>query len=268
MNEETSDQGFSANIGPIISVATAIGFLCSLIYNYGYFYGFSVDVRILSLNDILSSFTLWAPILISIAIGYLASKIIKPHHKNVFDAINTKGGVGKVVMWLIFWLLAADLLLYIATATSIFYKIFGTVYPLFIYFSSFVIWIMLTLYIGSHHKFKQRINELYLNTITYVIFIFATMFVTGITASSEQSMLHKSNISVYMNNKEIENRFILLRYLEQGLLVKETEQNSYVLITWDEINKVVLVPTKPFHGFLRNYLKLPSIFDTDSTHTP
>lgn len=240
-------------IGYIIIFVAAIGFICSLTYNCGYFWLFDAGIRILSIGDILTSYTLWIPgfatlifgVCLDVVLERIESKDRFIKSKKYHNLINR-------------FLLTTHVL--ILTAMSIILIaciLFGFKYrPIIVWFS--FCYVLFSIYGHISHKIKlQRINKYILGLISFVLVILSLMFVLGIDKALMDSRLNRPNANVYFINKHAPQPVILLRHLEKGLLAKEINQQNYILFTWDDLTKIELIAGKKhFSGVFENYSKI------------
>lgn len=237
------------HIGYIILFVTAVGFICSLTYNYGYFWWFESGVRLLSIGDILTSYSLWVPGLGTLLFGYsldlfirhaesnkklfktkkyqlLLKKLLKPSHK--------------ITLVIMLALLCAFILIGFKLR------------PLIVWCSICYIWLSLSAYLSSSKFITGRTNRFIFGIFAFVPIILSLMFALGMDKAISDAKLNTANVHLYFFKRD-EGAYpaILLRHLEKGLLVKEINQKNYILYTWDELSKVEIVAQqRHFTGLL------------------
>lgn len=239
-------------IGYIIIFVAAIGFICSLTYNYGYFWLFDAGIRILSVADILTSYTLWVPGLATLIFG-AALDVFLQRIENKDRFIKSKKYhkvINRFLLTIHAFILTGMSIILIACI------LFGFKYrPIIVWFS--FCYVLFSIYGHISRKIKLgRINKYILGIFSFVLVILSLMFVLGIDKALMDSKLNQPNAKVFFINKHSPQPVILLRHLEKGLLAKEINQQNYLLFTWDDLTHIELIARKNhFSGVLANYSK-------------
>lgn len=248
LNEKLFEES-RLRIGYIICFVTAVGFVCSLTYNCGYFWPFDAGVRILSIGDILTSYTLWVPGLGTLLFCYCLELFLQ-HIENKEHIIKFR----KHQKLLKELLGIPHIILFIAMlALFISYILFGFHFrPIVVWFSLFYILLSLYGYLASSKFFAGRQNRLILGIFFFVLVALSLMFTLGMDKAREISKFNSPNANLFfIFEKQVAYPVILLRHLEKGLLVKEVDKSDYILFTWDDLSRVeIIAHKKNFNGIL------------------
>lgn len=229
-------------IGYIICFVAAIGFICSLTYNCGYFWLFNAGVRILSIGDILTSYTLWVPGFGTLLFAYSLDLFLKHlEAKENLNKFKKHRKLIKDVLRLPHIIIFTVMLVLLGS-----YLLFGFLYrPIFIWFAACYIWLSIAGYLSSLKLFTGRANKFILGIFLFIPIVLSLMFAIGIDKALHDSKLHTPNINLFfLDNSDIAYPAILLRHLEKGLLAKEVNQNNYILFTWEELSSIELIANK------------------------
>lgn len=248
LNEKMFEES-NLRVGYIICFVTAVGFVCSLTYNCGYFWLFEAGVRILSIGDILTSYALWVPGLGALLFCYCLELFLqriesKEHlikfkkHRKILQKLF---GIPHII------LLTAMVGLLLS------YFTFGfNLRPIVVWFSWFYILLSLYGYLSASKFFSGQQNRFILGIFFFVLVALSLMFTLGMDKAREVAKLNSPNANLFfIFEKQIAYPVILLRHLEKGLLVKEIEQNNYILFTWDDLSRIEIIANKQhFNGVL------------------
>lgn len=237
-------------IGYIICFVTAVGFICSLTYNYGYFWNFDAGIRVLSIGDILTSYTLWIPTLGTLFFGYGLDIFVKRVEIDKTEKkIIKKTKHPKLIKFLI--ALPQTILLMAIVLMLLCYLIFGYPYkPLILCLGIIILWIKVFGSLLTSKAIKGRANRYILGIFLFIPVILSLMFTLGLDKSLSESRLTHPNAVMYFIDKPYQQfPTILLRHLEKGLLAKQIKQDDYVLFTWDDISRIEIISQdKQFKG--------------------
>lgn len=228
----------SLRIGYVICFVTAIGFVCSLTYNYGYFWSFEAGIRILSIGDILTSYSLWVPGLSTLAFAAGLDLFLQRIEKKETQTVKKHKRLLKNLFRVphIILLISMSLIL-------IAYVIFGYIFrPIVIWFACGYIWFSASGALYSAKLFKGRTNKYLLGIFLFIPIILSLMFALGLDQSIADSRLKQPNANIYfVGDLAAKNPVILLRHLERGLLAKEIDNKNYQLFTWDDISSIEIL---------------------------
>lgn len=240
----------SLRIGYIICFVTAVGFICSLTYNYGYFWNFDAGIRILSIGDILTSYTLWIPTLGTLFFGYGLDVFLKRVEIDKTEKkIIKKSKHPKLIKFLIG--LPQTILLIAIVLLLLCYIMFGYPYkPLILCLAMIILWVKIFGSILTSKAIKGRVNKYILGFFIFIPTILSLMFALGLDKSLNESKLNRPNAVFYFIDKPYQQfPTILLRHLEKGLLAKQIKQNDYMLFTWDDISRIeIIAQNEQFKG--------------------
>lgn len=253
IGESLFEEKSTMRLGYIICFVTAVGFICSLTYNCGYFWTFNAGIRMLSIGDILTSYSLWIPGLGTLLFGYCLDLFLrhierkenllkfKKHHKLMKKIL----GLPHIII------LSAVSLLIIS------YLLFGFMYrPILIWFSCCYVWLSFFGYLFKLQLFAGRTNKFILGIFMFVPIILSLMFAIGMDDALNDSKLNEPNASLYFfAEHNTPHPAILLRHLEKGLLAKEINQKNYMLYIWDDLTRVEILAGKGhFRGIACEWL--------------
>lgn len=249
MLDEKLFEESNLRIGYIICFVTAVGFICSLTYNCGYFWLFTAGTNILSIGDILTSYTLWIPGFGTLLFCYGLELFLRhiedrkhllrfKKHQKIFQKLFTIPHI---------FLLTLALILLIS------FILFGfTFRPLIIWLSFFYIVLSVYGYLANTKFFSGRQNKLILGIFFFVLIVLSLMFTLGMDKAREITKLNSPNANLFfIFEKQTAYPVILLRHLEKGLLVKEIDNNNYIFFTWDDLSRIEILAHKThFAGIL------------------
>lgn len=225
-------------IGYIICFVTAVGFVCSLTYNHGYFWNCGAGINVLSIGDILTSYTLWVPSLGTLLFGYGLDLFLKH--------IENKEKSKTIKKLLKFMVGLPQTILFIALAILLVsYLLLDLPYiPVLIWAGFCFIWLKISGHLLASKIFSGRTNKFILGIFLFVPVILSLMFTIGLDQAIEDSKLHTPNAFVTMLHQSKATPTIILRHLEKGLLAKDIVNNNYVVYIWHDISKVEIISNK------------------------
>jgi hypothetical protein len=248
----------SLRIGYIICFVTAVGFVCSLTYNYGYFWNFDAGIRILSIADILTSYALWIPTLGTLFFVYgLDVFLTRVEIAKTEKRIIKKSQFPGLVKFLIG--LPQAILLIAVVVLLIYYLTFGEPYkPLILCLGMVILWVKILGSLLTSKAIKGRTNKYILGIFIFIPATLSLMFALGLDESQHESKLTTPNAVIYFIDKPFQQfPTILLRHLEKGLLAKQIKQNDYMLFTWDDISRIEIISqNKQFNGIACEWFNL------------
>lgn len=236
-------------IGYIIICVTAVGFVCSLTYNCGYFWLFDAGVRVLSIGDILTSYTLWVPGLGTLLFAYSLDKFLeyveirqesaktKRQQKNIQDLFSIIHGAIFIAL-LIF--------LYASIIHGFMYR------PILVWLSACYV-ILSVLGIASNKKvLPWRKYKFIQGIFLFIPVMLSLMFALGMDRALSDSKLTAPNINLFFINNTVPYPTILLRHLEKGLLAKDLARKNYILFSWEDVSRIEIIANKNhFTGILK-----------------
>lgn len=223
-------------IGYIIFFVTAVGFVCSLTYNHGYFWLCDAGLNILSIGDILTSYTLWIPSLSTLLFGYGLDLFLK----HLEDKEKSKR-VKKILKYLVG---LPQTLLFIALAiVLVTYLILDFPYiPILLWLGFGVIWVKISGHIMAAKIFAGRANQFILGIFLFVPVVLSLMFTIGLDKAIADSKLHTPNAFLTQTHPQARAiPTIVIRHLEKGILTKDIVNNNYVVYIWREISKIEII---------------------------
>lgn len=228
-------------IGYIICIVTAIGFVCSLTYNQGYFWYFDAGVRILSIGDILTSYSLWIPGFGTLVFGYCLDLFLQHLEKAETAKLKRHRKIIKKILGLPHLALILILLCVIIAHSAYHY----TFRPLVLWFAYGYLWMSVTSLLFAFKPFKKRVNRFIFSFFIYLPIMLSLMFTLGIDKCILDSHLHHANANIFfMNAKETATPAILIRHLERGLLAKEVDSRNLKLFLWEDISNIEILSDK------------------------
>ncbi len=223
-------------IGYIICFVTAVGFVCSLTYNRGYFWGCDAGISVLSIGDILTSYTLWIPSLGTLIFGYGLDLFLK----HIEDKEKSK----KIKKLLKYLISLPQTILFIAIAILVFsYLMLGFPYvPMLVWAGFCFLWLKISGHLLASKIFAGRTNKFILGIFLFVPVILSLMFTIGLDQAIEDSKLKTANAFITMLHQQPKAiPTIVLRHLEKGLLAKDIVNNNYVMYVWHDISKIEII---------------------------
>lgn len=239
----------------IIWIIIGTGFICSLSYNYGYFYEYIDGIKLLSIHDILNSFSLWLPaILAPFIFGYGINTILK----RTEDGLTEKEIIEQSKYPRITRAIrsSSENLIYLIVVLVLpaSYLLLGYPYdPLLLWLAFFVFWAWLSSYLLSCKRLVERINKVIFGIFLIIVPLLSLMFALGVDRSLSESKINEPNANIYfVSSPNVPHKVIILRVLEKGLLSKIDKESTYTLHLWNDISRVDFQPryTKPFRGIL------------------
>lgn len=231
----------SLRIGYVICFVTAIGFVCSLTYNYGYFWYFEAGIRILSIGDILTSYSLWVPGLSTLIFATGLDLFLQRIEKKETQSLKKHRRLLKKL-----FAIPHIILLITSCILVIAYFIFGyKLRPIVAWFASSYLWFSVTGILYTTKLFAGHIYRYILGVFLYIPIILTLMFALGLDKSHFDANLSQANANLYFIG-DLNNKYpvILLRHLERGLLAKEINNKNYQLFTWDDISSIEIIAKK------------------------
>ena len=239
LEERLFEESSGLRIGYIICFVTAVGFICSLTYNYGYFWFFATGIRVLSIGDILTSYTLWIPGLGTLFFAYCFDMFLQHIEKKEQKLLIKKHKK------FIRRLLGLPHIILLIAMSSILVAYFGFDYilrPLLVWFACCYVWLSLSGVISASKIFVGRTNHYVLGIFLFIPVILSLMFALGLDKAHCDSQLHVANANIYfITDLTHKHPTILLRHLERGLLAKEVNSPDYILFSWDNINSIEIL---------------------------
>lgn len=223
-------------VGYMICFVTAVGFVCSLTYNHGYFWLFDAGINILSFGDILASYTLWIPSFGTLIFGYgldLFLKHIEDEEKSerLKKCIRKLTGVPELILYSAIVILLMSFIIY-GYPNS----------PLLLWFGCFILWLKLSSKIMAIDLFATRMNKYIVGIFLFVPVILSLMFIMGLDKALSDSKLKTPNAFITLiNQKSFPAPTILIRHLEKGLLAKDITSNNYMVYAWEDIAKIEII---------------------------
>lgn len=245
----------SLRIGYIICFVTAVGFVCSLTYNCGYFWLFNAGVRVLSIGDILTSYTLWVPGLGMLLFGYCLDLFLQrvEQKDKIIKSIKHRKFIKRLIG-------LPHYIIFIAMITLLIsYVLFGFLYrPIVVWFSCCYVWLSFAAYLSSLQLFAGRANKFILWIFLFIPVVLSLMFAIGMDKALDDAKLNAPNIKLFfLDEGNTPHPAILLRHLEKGLLAKEIDQNNYILYTWEDLSRIEILASKShFQGIACEWFKL------------
>jgi hypothetical protein len=222
-------------IGYIICFVTAVGFVCSLTYNHGYFWLCDAGINILSIGDILTSYTLWIPSLGTLLFGYGLDLFLK----HLEDKEKSKK-IKKLLKYLVG---LPQTLVFIAITILLFsYLMFDLPYiPVLLWVGFCFVWLKISGHLLASKIFSGRTNKFILGIFLFVPVILSLMFTIGFDQALKDSKLHTPNAFLTQSYQAKTIPTIILRHLEKGLLTKDIINNNYVVYIWRDVSKVEII---------------------------
>ncbi len=228
----------SLRIGYILCLVTAVGFICSLTYNVGYFWWFEGGFRLLSIGDILTSYSLWIPGLGTLFFCYsldLFLQHVEQTKKSVRakkrqDFIRAILGVPHLIVVLVMFAILLSYVLY-----GFFFR------PIIIWLSVCYLLLSLAGYLATTKLFSGRFNQYILGIFAFIPTVLFLLFALGMDKARADANLQTANAHLYFINEDKPQPTILLRHLEKGLLAKQLNSSNYVLFTWDDLSRVEII---------------------------
>ncbi len=245
----------SLRIGYILCFVTAIGFVCSLTYNHGYFWSYDAGIRILSIADILTSYSLWVPGLGTLFLIYCLDLFFQ-------HIENTETAKIKRHKKLIKHLLRLPHLILLVALTAMLcadYIFALKLRPLLQWVAVSYLWISLTSIFFIFKPFKTRTNKYLLSFFIYIPVILGLMFTLGLDKSTLDRRISSPNANIYFLGQEDQPlATTLLRHLERGLLAKDVSSQHFQLYLWEDISSIEILANKNYgkcNSILRNYAR-------------
>lgn len=245
-------------LGYIICFVAAVGFICSFTYNHGYFWNFDAGMRIISIGDILTSYTLWVPSLGTLFFVYGLDEFLSDVELSKTEKKLIKKSKSPKLMSFLIELPQLILFAFIAVLLGG-YLIFGVPYqPLILCIAMLIIWLKISTVLLRSKLAKGRINKYILGMFLFVPAVLCLMFALGLDKSCKEATLTQPNAVLYFSHHPNQGYpTILLRHLEKGLLAKQLKQNDYMLYTWDDISRIeVISQSQQFKGIACEWLHL------------
>lgn len=224
----------------ITLIATFIGFLCSLAYNFGYFWEYSVGISLLSLTDILKSYSLWIPSVLALSLGY-GFHILCTRVENGKSEDEIAGNAKYPKLVKLFRKFSSDTLIVIVVFIAFsWFILFGRPYdPIMMGVACFLIWGWFCIYILSCKKLVENSNRLILEIFLIVPLFLIPMFFIGLNASDHNNHIYKPNATLYdIESQTVGRKIIILRQLENGFLVLNQGNMTCSLYPWDSVYKI------------------------------
>jgi len=223
-------------IGYIICFVTAVGFICSLTYNHGYFWMCDAGIHILSIGDILTSYTLWIPSMGTLLFGYGLDLFLK----HIEDKEKSK----KIKKLLKYLVSLPQTILFIAIAVLLVsYLILDFPYmPILVWVGFCFLWLKISGHLLTSKIFTGRTNKFILGIFLFIPVVLSLMFTIGFDQALEDAKLHSPNafLTQFTQQHKV-TPTIILRHLEKGLLAKDIVNNNYVVYTWRDISKIEII---------------------------
>lgn len=252
MLEENFLNESNLKIGYLLCFVTAVGFICSLTYNYGYFWDFNAGIRLLSIGDILTSYTLWVPTLGTLMFLYGLDIFIKRVEIDKKEKkLLQKSKHPKLIKFLIALPQVILICLIILMLTA--YGLFGYFdRPIILGLGLILLWTKLLGSILKTKPAKEHFNKYFLSLFMFIPAMLVFMFTLGLDRTLSESELTTPNAVVYFKERPSQEfPTILLRHLEKGLLTKQIKYNDYMLVAWDDISRIeILKQNHKFKGIL------------------
>lgn len=223
-------------VGYTICFVTAIGFVCSLTYNCGYFWLFDAGINILSISDILASYTLWIPSLGMLIFGYGLDLFLKhledeKKSRKIKYFLNKLDGLPQLLLYILIILLLASFISFGYPRA-----------PLLLWACFFILWLKLSSKVMALNMFALRSNKYIMGIFLFVPVILSLMFTIGLDKAINDSKLSMPNAYITLiNQKNFPYPTILIRHLEKGLLAKDIGSKNYIVFAWDDIAKIEIV---------------------------
>lgn len=243
------------SLGDVTAIAITIGFVCCLAYNYGFFFDCSVGMSLLAYSDIIGSYSIWIPFVICIVfILYYYKLWVNFLEKSVKDNIKYTYKTNKKEKKAI-TKLYLDILLFVTLFMFISWLLIGfpafrNIIFIFLITSCFIL--ASNLYVN-----KDDITKQYIFIVTFIISILYFMFMLGNGVFFIKTILNSPNATLTLDkDKPLNISVVILRNLENGLLVKIANTETIKLVPWDEIQDIEIRNTS-----LGRYMGiLPKIF--------
>lgn len=225
-------------LGYFICFVTAIGFICSLTYNHGYFWHFEAGIRMLSIGDILTSYSLWVPGLCTLFFGYCLDLFLQQieqeetakikRHKKLIKRLL---GLPHIVLLVIF---TGIIIAHFSAA--MYFR------PLILWLAVCYLWASLAGLLYVFKVFASRTNRFILSFFIYLPVVLSLMLTLGLDKATLDDRLNKPNANiVFIEEKKVVQQTILLRHLERGLLAKEPGNKNFQLYVWDDISSIEII---------------------------
>lgn len=222
--------------GYIILFVAAVGFVCSLTYNHGYFWICDAGMNVLSIGDILTSYTLWIPSLGTLLFGYSLDLFLKhiedkEKSKRIKKLLKRLIGLPQTILFV-----AVIILLGV-------YLILDLPYiPILLWVGFCFVWLKISGHLLTSNIFAGHTNKFILGIFLFVPVTLSLMFTIGLDHAIEDSKLHTPNAFITLIHQESKaTPIIALRHLEKGLLAKDIVNNNYVVYIWDDISKIEII---------------------------
>lgn len=236
------------HFGYIIIFVTAVGFICSLTYNWGYFWLFDAGIQVLSIGDILTSYSLWVPGVGTLLCGYMFDMYIEQASKRWLNSSKKGRVISKKIIEV-----SHSLLLTAALFILISFILLGFTYrPILVWISCTYVLASIIWHVRISKILLNRHSQFNLTIFMSVLVALSLLFMLGMDRALSESKLNVANANLYFKPKnERAEPVILLRHLEKGLLVKEIDRKNYILYSWDDIRSVEILTEKShFKGIL------------------
>jgi hypothetical protein len=237
-----------------ISVLLSIGFVSSVLYNYGYFFalGLSINSLPLTLMDYSETALLWlVPVFIVLAFGVMVELVLTrlegglTEEEIITSTSNPEKtrkrrdapvkyikriAIAATGMWVIVYILFG----------RNFYPSFNYLFPLI-----FVDWWIFSTWLNDHPTIHQRRNKIMRYAIVLLPLIALFMFYRGhetaiddISNPNATYILHVKDEAAVSKQKQV----VLLRNLNRGILVSADKNLEFY--SWVDVKKIVMQQKK------------------------
>jgi len=237
----------------IVALIISLAFVCSLIYNFAYFWALGIPLSDtpLSTIDIVNTAIIWAPAFILLIVIYLAVIAFLVLLVNVSEVEGKKYDLWRKISPRTFWLLFFIGL--ISIGIVILFLIFGqTLLPPLIFFAAVMnIWFNLNMWLMDRDKDKSKIKILLRILIIFVpIFLFGFFWV-GYSGSLSQLFQKNYDSIVYTKDNVQGFEAVFIRSLDDGVYVKKVNDKNLTFLPWSEVKRLDRQYKKRiFHGAL------------------
>lgn len=241
-----------------IAITVAIGFVISVIYDWGYVYAIGIDLMSLptTISDHLRTGVIWFPYLLAFVFvafavefqfrrvekGLTEQEIIESS-KNPEKLKKFREGPWKLIKWtaplaVFNYILIGDIL--------------SSALPLMlsIVWMGFAEWCYTAPLIQLRRSWESHA------AFTFLPIIFILAFFSGYNAAVDAAIREAEQVSITLSKKSLPFKGNLLREFERGILVLN-DSNNVTFIPWGQIEIIKSVETyKPFRGILCEWFQI------------
>ena len=266
MGDESKTVSIGATLAQGVVLTVAVGFIVSVIYDWGFIYALGLDIAYLPTTtaDHFRTGILWFPPLLGFTLVYIAIEFqFQRMERGLTENEIVKSSTNPERMQK-FWAGPWKLVMWIAPLYALYYVLIGDTFAGLLPGILAILWIGFSRWCYSTPLVKLRRSKAIQTAFTFLPLVGILAFFSGYNAAVDAAVRKPFEITVERKEPFTSVSGNILRTLDKGVLLLN-DGNSILFLPWDQVGAIRdKKPYKPFRGVLCEWFRLCSLTDTIS----